>query len=294
MLNKIFPPKFFALLLITLLALIATNPSFAEQIEAKISADSPTAKARYLEGDEQKPAILLLHGYLATNQFSLIQNLQDYFNFEGYPTLAPTLTLQIPARDNSLDCSSLHLHTLEQDLAEIEGWVKWLEAKGHKEIILVGHSAGSIQLLEYLATRPGSSIIKVILTSLLFLDPNQFNISKNDIERAALKILNQDTTPDTYSFIFCVNNYLATPESFLSYLSLTYDQILHNISNATTPVSVIIGSKDDRLDRPIEEWVAQLQKTSDKIFVLDGANHFFSGEHEYTLQHILQKIIESK
>lgn len=283
----------FQKLLLFSLCLFSLN-SFAKTIEIKISEGSPIAKARYSEGNENQPALLFLHGYLATHQFPLIQNLQDYFNFEGYTTLAPTLSLQVPARDNSLNCNSLHLHTLAQDLAEIEGWVNWLKEKGHQEIVLIGHSAGSIQLLELAATRSGSEIKKIILTSLLFLDPDEFNINKLDIEKAGQKIIQNDFSPDTYSFIFCIDNYLATPESFLSYLPLTQQRVLDNLANIKIPTFVIMGSKDDRLGQPVEDWIKQLNQTSGKIFVIENANHFFSGEHEYILQHRLQKIIETK
>lgn len=287
-------PTLFSLFFILICWLTTSANAYAQVVSAQISETSPIAKARYLEGHEDQPVLLFLHGYLATHEFPLIQNLQDYFSFEGYPSLAPTLSLQIPLRENSLNCSSLHLHTLEQDLAEIDGWIQWLKAKGHQQIILIGHSAGSIQLLEYMATMPDPSVSKVILTSLLFLDPNQFNISKQDIDRAGQKIHNQDDTPDTYSFIFCVNNYLATPQSFLSYLTLTYARILESIESLKVPTFMVMGSKDDRLGQPIEDWITRLKQTSSKIYVLEGANHFFSGEHEYILQHSLQKIIELK
>lgn len=63
-------------------------------------------------------------------------------------------------------CEAVHAHTMEGNIAEISFWVNWLARKGYSSIAMVGHSAGSTQVLRYAAQNPNLAAKKVILTSL--------------------------------------------------------------------------------------------------------------------------------
>jgi len=115
------------------------------------------ASAEYLAGQRNKPAALLLHGFLQTREFPTVDTLARGLQDAGYPVLTPTLSLDIPSRAQSLACEAVHQHSLDEDVAEIARWVSWLKSRGHRSH-LGRHSFGSMQLLAYLAARPDAAV----------------------------------------------------------------------------------------------------------------------------------------
>ena len=69
-----------------------------------------TTLADYRKGDENKPAFLLLHGFLQTHNFSTIQSMADELADTGYTVLAPTLSHGVDNRNQSIACDALHTH----------------------------------------------------------------------------------------------------------------------------------------------------------------------------------------
>ena len=106
--------------------------------------------AEYSEGDNDKPAVLVLHGIFQTKEFSTIRLIGDHLEDSGYSTLRPTLSLGLDSRRQSLACEAIHTHSMETDITEITKWVDWLQKKTGKPVILVAHSAGATQLVAYL------------------------------------------------------------------------------------------------------------------------------------------------
>src|SRR5574340_736580 len=138
----------------------------AEIVQLQVRPGIQTS-AEYLDGQRDKPAVLLLHGFLQTRDFPTVATLARGLHDAGYSVLSPTLSLGIPNRKTSLACEAVHAHGLNDDVAEIARWVAWLKSQGHRSIVLVGHSFGSMQLRAYLAVRPDSAVKAYIGTSLV-------------------------------------------------------------------------------------------------------------------------------
>lgn len=260
-------------------------------VHYQAAADGVLAQARYVSGEPTKPAVLILHGFLATHQFSTVQTLQDFLSFEGYSTLAPTLSLQIPLRNQSLNCNSLHTHTLQQDINEIHGWIKWLENRGHKQIVLIGHSSGSQQLLEALIQHQPASVKALISTSLFYLNGEELGIRQQDLQIAQQQLEQTQPVPQKFNFLYCQQDYLATAESYLSYLVITRKQVIQNLNQLRLPTYTIMGSADSRYQLVGESWLQELADTSTQLITIAGANHFFAQQHEVTLQQQIQHIL---
>jgi len=94
--------------------------ALAESITQQIEPLQTQAQADYLAGDANKPAVLILHGFLTTNKFHTVVAMAKGLNDEGYSVLSPTLSLGINNRKSSIKCNSIHTHTLEQDLIEVK------------------------------------------------------------------------------------------------------------------------------------------------------------------------------
>ena len=152
-----------------LLILFFSLPLEAQTVREKL----PSGRygiAAYHQAETAKPAILVLHGFLTTHNFNTVMSISELLAENGHTVLAPTMTLGINARQGGLACDAIHTHTMEDDLAEISFWVNWLSKHGHQQIILIGHSSGSMELLAYLNNNPNPAVSKLIATSLVYAD----------------------------------------------------------------------------------------------------------------------------
>lgn len=235
--------------------------------------------AEYRKGSPEKPAILILHGFLQTHEFPTIHRLTGSLADEGYTVLAPNLSLGVTHRKQSLACEAIHSHTLKDDVREIDAWVQWLKARHSGPIVLIGHSFGSIEILAYLSARPDPAISRFIGVSIvesrLKLSPAERRTLVAELRReakqASLKLV-------SHQFSFC-QKFQATPQSLLSYLDWTPQKVLESAAALTTPSLFIMGGRDDRLGAG---WVDHL-KLKSRVEVIAGANHFMDGEHEFDL-----------
>ena len=271
--------------------LCACIPAQASTVAQKLPSLSLTAEAEYMKGEAGKPAVLILHGFLTTNQFHTITSVSNFLHSEGFSTLAPTLTLNISQRRSLLRCNSLHTHTLERDTAEVDYWVQWLQAQGHDKIILIGHSSGSLNILEYLATKSDTPVSSAIFTSLFYLNGEELGILPDEVESARMLLKNRINKPSTYHFLFCNNQYYATPQSFLSYLKFDKNYTIQALKLVEVPNHTIMGGADKRFQKVGREWLNTLESTPTNLVVIEGANHFFSNEYEFDIQDRILQIL---
>lgn len=247
-----------------------------------------TALAEYRIGKADKPAVLLLHGFLQTHHFPTVNRLTEELHSEGHTVLAPTLTLGVPNRKQSLACEAVHTQTLPDNAAEIKTWLDWLSAQGHGSVVLLGHSTGSMNLLNFLASQRHAAVTKLIGISLvearLELDTKGRRALEADLRR---RIARKDTGLVEHQLSFC-KNYRASPASLLSYLEWTPERILETARQVQTPQAYVMGDQDDRLGR---NWIARLKQTGQRLYIVRGANHFMDGEHEFDLlDHVLLEL----
>jgi len=265
---------------LTILALLLPLPSLSEPVTLALP-DDITASADYLPGDFDKPAILMLHGFLQTHGFHTIHRLAEGLNDEGYAVLSPTLSLGIPFRNKSLACEAIHTHTMEGDHAEIGAWLQWLQAHGHNSTVLIGHSTGSVTLLSYLQQHPTPTVERLIGISIvegqLEGDPERQQQLQQDLRQ---RINSGNNSPVKHTYSYC-KPITATPTSLLSYVVWTPQRILQTIEQVDTAQVYIMGSLDDRLG---SDWIDKLRATGRPLEIIIGANHFMDGEFEFTLQ----------
>ncbi len=269
--------------------------SQAETIRYKLPSNNLVALAKYEEGDHHRPAVLILHGLFSTNAFPTVRAMMESAEDLGLGVLAPNLTYAIPERRQSVMCTTLHHHTLNQDVAEIHDWIDWLHRQGYPGVILVGHSTASQLFLHALRWKPRHDVRGVILTSLFYFKGQELGTVPAELKKASSLIARHDTSPQTWHFAFCHGNYLATAQSYFSYMRLSRPYILkalHELS-ASTPTWVIIGGTDKRLRRTGRNLLDQYRQSGAHLIIIKGANHFFSSEHEFDLQDRLSEILQT-
>ncbi|MDP2028093.1 MAG: alpha/beta fold hydrolase [Thiobacillus sp.] len=237
-----------------------------------------SASAEYLIGERSKPAVLLLHGFLQTREFRTVATLANSLRDAGYTVLAPTLSLNIPNRTQTLACEAVHKHSMDEDVAEIARWVNWLKSRGHHTIVLFGHSFGSLQLLAYLNAQPDAAVKAYIGTSLI-----ETRIAP--ISRSALIVQLTDRAQSrqralvTQTVSFC-KKYTAPPEAMLSYVLWDQARTLMAVKQSPVRMQLIMGDADKMLGH---NWIEVLQHMQAPVVLVHGANHFMDAEHEFDL-----------
>lgn len=245
-----------------------------------------SASAEYLAGERSKPAVLLLHGFLQTREFSTVATLARGLQEEGYSVLSPTLSLNIPNRTQSLACEAVHKHNMEDDVAEIGRWVGWLKSRGHRSIVLVGHSFGSLQLLAYLSAKPDSAVKAYIGASLIEAQIGAANRPAL-IAQLENRVHGKRRALVTQTLSFC-KKYPSTPEGLLSYARWDQARVLAALRQSPVGVNLIMGEEDNMLERG---WLKALQHMQAPMVIVKGASHFMDGAHEFDLlEHTLESL----
>lgn len=275
------------LIVLTALALFSSLLQ-ADIISLEMDQDK-VATAEYRPGEEDKPLLIFIHGFLQTRDFSTVRRLADAMLENNYSVLSPTLTLGISNRAKSLACESIHLHSLDQDAVEIARWIDWAQQQGHEDIILLGHSAGSATITAYLANADSPVVRKTILISLTYFGENSpVNFETSALAGKARDMLkNGENGVAPFALSYC-KQYVTTPENFLSYYDWSEQPILDAISRGQLINHIILGSSDERIN---PQWLAALQKTRNPVVIIDGANHFFDQEHEFDLLDAVETIL---
>lgn len=248
------------------------------------------ASAEYLAGKPDRPAVLLLHGFLQTRAFPTVATLARGLNDSGYSVLSPTLSLGIPNREKSLACEAVHAHSLDDDVAEIARWVAWLKSRGHRSIVLLGHSFGSMQLLAYLAARPDDAVKAYIGASLVEAQVGETPRAEL-IARLERQVEHKQRALVTQHLSFCTN-YPSTPQALLSYVRWDQPRTLAALKRSPVSTRLIMGDADEMLGR---NWIKSLAASQTPMVIVQGANHFMDGEHEFDLlEHTLEFLARTR
>ncbi len=276
--------------LLALLLLIVGRPVHADVV-AQAVAPGINAKAEYLRGEADQPLLIFMHGFLQTYQFSTVKRLSEALHEGGYSTLSPNLSLAINERVQSLPCEAIHLHALTDAAQELSLWVDWAISRGHDDIILIGHSAGSIAITAYLNQGSQSEVKKTILISLTHFGPDQpASFETEELAQQARAVpAAQRQQLQSYALSFC-EKYVTTPDHYLSYYDWSGDKVLQALQRSWTDNYIILGGSDQRIS---DIWTRSLQLARGRIIMIEGANHFFDQAHEFDLLETVELILDN-
>jgi len=265
----------------------------SSDVELKLKQGT-IAGANYIAGSKGKPVVVVLHGFLQTNGYLTLTNLIEAAVEKEYSVLAPIATLGINKRNISSPCQSTHKHTMLESLNEIHQWMKWLKRKGHNNVILIGHSFGSVKAIAYINKYGDSSKIPKVnnVIGLSLIDTEfvpDLKRREQDRNNARKRLKQQDNGIYTYRLSYC-HIYRAPAKAFLSYADWTSDKILSTLINITKNVEVIsiLGSNDKRVP---ENWPAKQREVGAAVRIVRGANHFFGGSQQIDLLDLLDEVL---
>lgn len=255
---------------VLLLSLTYSISLLAEEVEIKLP-NGLVATADYRVGSPAKPTIILLHGYLQTRNFPLIYNLSNILKEEGYSVLAPTLSLGISRRANSLSCEAIHTHTMEEDVDELSRWVDWLSAAGQKNIVLIGHSYGAIQILSYASVHPSAAVKKLVFISISDVEHKFLSPGRVDKKPAIALAKKDKKLLGNFELGFC-REYRSPAPAYLSYMAWTQERVLKTLSAIKIPYEAIFGDGDFAVGK---DWPERVRKTGAAVTIIPDATHFF-------------------
>ncbi|OOC08947.1 MULTISPECIES: alpha/beta hydrolase [Thioalkalivibrio] len=249
------------------------------------------AEAAYWAGEPDKPAVLIQHGFLQTHHFPTVRRLAVALADAGFHVLTPTLTLGIDRRTASLPCEAVHTHGMEQTRNEVAVWVDWLREKTDQEPVVIGHSAGSVNLLAYLADSANTPVAHAIFISVTYFGHGEAAFeSAEDAARARASLERGDAGLEEYSLGFC-RQYVTTPEAYLSYYDWDRQRTERALELNTVPSTLIAGSIDDRIDL---DWIETLRRHGVEVRIVEGANHFFDRMHEFDLLEEVEQVLRER
>lgn len=259
------------------------------EIVALTAPNGREATAEYRPGRAELPAVMIVHGFLQTRDFPTVAGLANALAEAGHTVLTPTLTLNVSRRKRSLPCEAVHTHSLDTDVAEVAAWTRWLENRGHREMVLIGHSSGALAILPYLA-RPAPVVKGGILLSLVDRDRELPPAARAQLVRdLKARVARGDRSLVTTSYTFC-RRYVSTPEALLSFVRIDRQTVLGWLGASRVPAWVVLGSADENLG---EGWVEALRKQGTPVRLVEGANHFFNGVTEFELHDLVADILKS-
>jgi len=267
----------------TMWLLLAAMPLAVNAGSARMELNiSPgiTAEADYWPGEADMPAILILHGFLQTREFPTVRRLAESLADEGFNVLTPTLTLGLNRRRQSLACEAIHTHSMKQDIAELLMWTTWLAEHAGKPPVLIGHSSGGVQLAAMLDSNRQLVVDRTLLISLTYFGEEQGAEQSKALRARATDDIDRDAgSMNPYALVYC-KKYVTTAAGFLSYLDWDRDRVGRALKAGTSPVTVIFGDKDRRIDKA---WLNSLRFGPVTVRAVAGANHFFDLTNEFDL-----------
>ena len=278
----------FTRILVSFFLYFASTQVSAEIVELE-TAEKRTAQASFLQGDNDANPILILHGFLQTREFPTVERLANSLNESGYTVLTPTLTLGLSRRKQSLACEAIHTHTVQKDTDEIARWVDWLHKETGKKVRLVGHSAGSITLLNYLDTYKKENIENAIFISMSYFSesPGSYE-SVEHAQLAKAEVAKGYNPMGNYALSYC-KLYPTTAKAFLSYYEWNRQKVAQLAATHADMIKVIIGTGDKRIDA---DWKDQLKQNMVSVTAVEGANHFFDQAHEFDLLEAIEGLLD--
>ena len=262
--------------------------------EIKVTLPSGvTANADFRVGERDKPAILILHGFMSTHHLNIVQLMINELHDNEFTILAPTLSLNINDRQGGADCRSIHTHTMESDIAEILWWSAWLNKKTGKELIVIGHSTGSLQLAAMLSDTSPQYIKKAIFTAPAYLAgrPVELEKEKIEIKKAKQMVLNNNTALGMFNLSYCKGDFTAPATTFLSYKKWTASHLIASLKKLVIPFEIILGELDNRFGL---DWHSQLQQANLPVVIVSEANHFFDSPAEFDFLDILLNTLNTR
>ncbi len=262
-------------LVLTCLFFLLALTARAEQVSLEI--DGLTAYASYQSGTAAAPVYLIQHGTWAHYGMELIAAMQASLADRGYASLAPNLTLGLDRRQGFRDCRP-PFPRHQDAVGEIGAWVDYLAARGHREVIVVGHSRGGAQVASYLTDPAPVVVAGALLAPMVFRGAEQ---GARFAEENGMSLAAAAASTDEAGYVGPVRllqceDVRVALTTLMSYYGEVPEKHTPRLLEAIgVPVTVYLGADDE-----ISRWTnpeIDAARSADHVTLhqIEGAGHFF-------------------
>lgn len=235
------------------------------QLNAKTNIDTAELKDRRV--------FVIVHGTLAHNSMEIIDSLLSILEEEGEAALALTLSLNVNDRKGMFSCDLKHTHQHEDASEEIKLWIDWLSAQGAKSVVLIGHSRGGAQVVDYMKQSQDERVQKAVL------------IAPPKSRKGASKkvtVLADSGDIKLEQFLHCGDS-IASASSYASYYGEhPANSTLTTLKALSQSIAIVLGSEDNVVKPKTWEALAPLPSNVE-LTTIPGADHYFRDLYAYEI-----------
>lgn len=272
----------------------------------------------YAPSEDKKVGVIYIHGmegnfYQDNYVYPLLNELEEKdIGFLGVNNRGNGKDTDFNTTDGKGIRIGSRYEILEEAHFDITPCVKFLVDEGYREIVLMGHSAGTVKAVRYLFEGElKEKVSKLILLSPI--DPLGFRIAKgrkdidNFLNKAQAKVDegkgDEIVTPDFDHDILSYKTFISWYKRddlgrMFEFCSPEYDfPILKKI---TVPTKIVTGSKDEYLhpsnpEHPEEAMALLLKNISNsKGKIIDGAVHSFKPHEDVMVSEVSSFVLDNK
>jgi len=230
--------------------------------------------------DKTKPFFLILHGTFAWHGMELPTSIQSLLEEEDYGSLAFSLSLGVNDRTGFFDCKQPIISKHGNAQQEIEQWVKYLNAQGYKNIVLVGHSRGGAQMAAYALANQKSAKQLFLIAPMTWKQSKiarAFNKNNNkSMEDLVAKIKSGKLSELKQQNILHCKEANIRAQSFLSYYTSSPEKNTPSlISETKMPTRIYLGSEDSITENIMKQKPLFEKNSNVSHLLIDGSDHFF-------------------
>jgi pimeloyl-ACP methyl ester carboxylesterase len=256
--------------------------------EVKIAHQGITLNARLARAESwpRGPVVLMIHGTFAHNQMEIMATIQALLTDAELGSLAINLSLSIDDRHGTFACETPHAHRDSDALDEIGLWLDWLATRGAERVVLLGHSRSGNQIARFVLDRdtPQVEALVLIAPSTWDADRGAKNYQESFGVRLSMRLeeareLVAAGKPGAWmeqtGFIFCAGAKV-TAATFLDYYEPEEYRDTPSVLPAITKPTLVFAGSEDKVNPALEAKAAAVADGERvKLFVIDGADHFF-------------------
>lgn len=290
------------------------------ELVKSITEDELILTGFYIEGAKEKPAILHIHGFegdFYSNLFIEAIGTKLEENNHAFLTVQTRGTSPQQCLLNTKGgwiYTGSYFETLEEAYKDIDCWIKFLIEKGYKQIILQGHSLGTIKIMRYLK----EVNLKEYVTKLILLAPfdktwlfmkaaSDANKTTTELAAAAKAKIKEGKGNE-----LAPNGFDDVPHTYANFLSwATEDELgrmfdFYNseynfpyLKSIEIPVAIFVGRNDeffypsdpDNFEKGMEILLTNIKNSEGLIIPETG--HSFAGAEQILSENILKFIHKS-
>lgn len=285
----------------TILFFLLVFPSFVFSETKEVQIDGPTYKLNGLltisENNPKKNIVLLVHGILGHQKMEIIDNAKTILHENNIDSLSINLSYGIPLRENGFfPCDKDHKHNESISIKEISYWHKFLINNNYKNIYLLGHSRGALNITQYYLQMNRPDIKGVFLIAPTSKNVNDYIKIYKEIYSVNLEIKMSEMLDrikkkkEGYTKInfFHCEEAMVHDNTFLSYYQDNGKNLIDLLKTMPIPVFVFTASEDSIANLTFDK-VKQLNHKTVKLTMIEGSGHMF---RDLYLEEVMDTVLE--